>query len=135
MFGSCSEPPNHVMTNSGSQDTDIAALFRQYGKGCARISRDKADVAARLCEIHKASLQAKPKTWAASANGQPILVHFSNNETPISTKRQVKGTSSNHSATRLRRDTKEYQVQHVVDRSIVSSGRPLNVAVFRNLNF
>ena len=120
------------MTSSGSQATDIAAQLRQYGKVCASISRDEADIAARLCEVGKAFLQAKARSLVASANGQPILVHFSSDGTPISTKKQVKGTSPAYSASRQGRDTEEYQVQHVFYRTLDSAGQPSTVALVRD---
>ena len=121
-----------MLMASGSHEVDITALVKRYGKACLNTSRSEAVLVARLCEVGKALLQEKARTLVANAGSSPILVHFSSDGTPISAKKQFKGSSSKVEVVRQGRDTEEYQVQHVFYRTLDAEGVPVTTTVLRD---
>lgn len=120
------------MASSGSRDWSIATLVQRFSKACLNTTRDESVLVSRLCEVGKAYLQEKARTLIQNAVGQPVLVHYSSDGTPLSSKKHIKAVSSNFSSSKLMRDTDEYLVQHVFYRTIDALGTPSTVTLLRD---
>ena len=89
----------------------------------------------RLCEAGKAYLQSRARDVILGANDMPVLVHYSSDGTPISTKYRTKAkrlSLTGRSVQRHGRETSEFLVQIGFVRRIDSSGKPVSACVLRD---
>ena len=90
---------------------------------------------ARVCEVGKAFMKSKMRDLINQANGAPVLLHYSSDGTPLSTKHNVRVGSSSAKgfvAQRHGRSTEEYLVQHAFARRLDASGQAHTVALLRD---
>ena len=68
----------------------VVDLVKQYAKVCVCSSDTDNASMAKLCEAGKAFLRAQAMQGVSAAQGRPLLMHYSCDGTPITTKHRVK---------------------------------------------
>jgi len=89
----------------------------------------------RLCEAGKAYLQSKARALVLGAGNLPVLVHYSSDGTPISTKYRATAVLPTMAGTRVKREareTSEFLVQVGFARRLDPSGKAVTACILRD---
>jgi hypothetical protein len=122
---------SHGSGSAGSQQLDVVGLVRGYSRPSAAIEGNPKFIA-KFLEVCKAYLRQKAKELVLEAKGAPILVHYSSDGTPLSTKRTITaGQGQDYTVRRQGRDTEEFLVQHTFVRFLDGLGRHRTAMVLR----
>ena len=130
----CARQPtmaSHGSGSAGSQQLDVVGLVRRYSHPSAAIE-DNPKFTAKFLEVCKAHLRQKARELVLEANNAPILVHYSSDGTPLSTKRTITaGQGQAYTVHRQGRDTEEFLVQHSFVRFLDGLGQHRTAMVLR----
>ena len=122
---------SHGSGSVGSQQLDVVSIVRRYSRPSAAIE-DNPKFRAKFLEVCKAYLRQRAQELVLEANNAPMLVHYSSDGTPLSTKRTITaGQGSEYTVHRQGRDTEEFLVQHSFVRFLDGLGRHRTAMVLR----
>jgi hypothetical protein len=111
----------------------VPQLIKQYGGQCAQLEKSDLRHLARLCESGMHFLKMKARQLVAAARGAPVLISYSSDGTPLSTKKRTTAKSSSDVAqVRYSRTTEEFLVQHAFVRYIDAKGEHHSTVVLKD---
>lgn len=123
------------MASSASQSSgpEVHALLARWARPGVSLSDMEVRRAARLCEATKAFLEGRAHELIQKAKGSPVLVSYSSDGTPLSSRRRASAEwQKGQSVVRSGRGTDEFLVQHCFYRFLDHSGEAQTAVVLRD---
>ena len=108
---------------AGGNQPPVSHLIQQFAGPCKSLASHEMRVLAKLCETGKQFMLNKARQLISAAAGAPVLISYSSDGTPVSTrKRATAKSSSNVSIMRTGKTTEEFLVQHAFVRYLDARG-------------
>jgi hypothetical protein len=126
-------PPSAQMASSSG--FDLCASVKHFAQVCHSVTDSEMKTMSRLCEAGKAYLQARARDLVVGAGNLPVLVHYSSDGTPISTKYRAKAARLSNTGTSVKREgreTSEFLVQVGFARRIDPNGKTITACILRD---
>eukprot|EP00969_Alexandrium_andersonii_P280567 12404415-Alexandrium_andersonii.AAC.1 len=115
-----------IMASSASDSpvASAASLVEEFCGPCKSLSAEEVRALARVCESCKELLARKARQVVLATGGEPVLVSYSSDGTPIqTTKRFSASAGGERKVARTGKGTDEYLVQHAFVRFIDGAGQ------------
>lgn len=120
-------------SGTGADQPQVSQLIRKYASQCQRLLRSDMRILARLCESGMHFLGIKARQLVAAAGGAPVLISYSSDGTPVSTKKRATAKSSSDvQVSRTGRTTDEYLVEHAFVRYVDAGGQHHSTVVLKD---
>ena len=129
----CARSTIMVAPRSEAAPYDVAAELWRFAQTAARSSVADVRAKARLCEVCKHVMEMEVRQLVVDAGNRPMLMHYSADGTPLSTKvRTQRQVSENLTVMREGRSQSELLVQHANFRTIDHAGNAVTRVMLRD---
>ena len=115
-------------------DHDVESLLRRFAKVSLHLDSREMATVQQVAEVVKSYMRARLGSFVADSLGSPVLLSYSSDGTPCSTKRHIviRDDKTGQKSQRSGRHTDEYLVQNAFVRRVDEFGDAHTIMVMRD---